>query len=216
MQVVLVLLAHRSLNMTLDDLIDRAAPPLVARDAGLAADLRRLAIDNETDFLRRKWSARRALTVAAAATVAVLGVGGIATASGLLPSVSFPWTTSSGERCQLVASVELRRDAHGDLLGDGASAAEQQATLTAARTFLAQLDLRTIDRQAAAERWFDYLEAVSADHPDRATLEHKFTGDRLETHAMLYAVDTRLQHELEAEGHDPHAVMTTIASVCGE
>lgn len=202
--------------MTLDDLIDRAAPPLVARDAGLTAELRQLAVDNETDFFHRRRPTRRALTVAAAAMASMLSVGGVATASGLLPSFSFPWTTESGEQCRLVASAELRRTASGDLLGNDASVAEQQATVAAAQTFLAQLDLRSIDRQTAAERWFDHLEATSVHHPDRAALEQKFTGDRLEAHAVLHEVATRLQRELRAEGHDPRAVMTTIASVCGE
>ena len=152
----------------------------------------------------------------AALVVAVLGAGGTAAAAGLLPGW-FPWTTESGSSCHLQALVELRRDGQGALLTERWSEVEQRQALASAEDYLGSLDLNSIDRKQAAERWFTHLEDISATHPTRAELdEWKFQGEQVEVQSLLYEVDRRMDDYLTARGYDPNSVMTTVASQCDE
>lgn len=199
--------------MDLDDLLAASAPPVTPASPELTRH------HNELVLLTREAAVppprrRRVGAAGALAAVGVLSVGGVAAAAGVLPTM-FPWTTDSGSACELHASAELRRNVDGTLV-DGSTAPEQRATLASAEEYLATLDLDSIDRDEAAERWFDYLERTSADHFTRAELESQFQGDRLETHAILHEVDGRLAKHLADEGHDPNSIMASLATRCAE
>jgi len=201
--------------MNLDELLADSTPPVTPSSLELNQHLDQLVhLTEEAAAPRRPRRRNRAVAVGAFAAVGVLSVGGVAAAAGVLPTL-FPWTTDSGSTCELDVSAELRRNIDGALV-DQTTAAEQEATLASAKEYLATLDLESIDRQAAAEHWFDYLERTSADHPTRAELESEFQGDRLETDALLHEVDTQLAKHLAEEGHDPTSIMTSLGNRCGK
>lgn len=201
--------------MTLDDVLVRSGPPVTPPSPEVMETLREMAASNEVATRPRRRRGTRALAAGSLAIVGVVGVGGVAAAHGLLPGW-FPWAAESGSSCGLQVSVDLRRDGDGALITDRTSNAEQRATLRSARQYLKNLDVDAIDRNQAAEHWFTYMERTSANHPDRAALESKFQGERLETHSILYEVDTRLDDYLTAHGHDPRSIMTTMANECGQ
>ncbi|MCU1676854.1 MAG: hypothetical protein JWM93_1612 [Frankiales bacterium] len=198
--------------MDIDELLTRTAPPVTTRTPELTGALRELvpATEHATTVRRGR---RGRVAAAGAAMLVVIGIGGAATANGLLPGW-FPWTTDSGSSCGLQASVEPRRDGDGALITDRWSAVEQRQALASAREYLGSLDLDSIDRTQAADQWFTYLERISKGNPDRAELESKFQGERLEVHSLLHAVDARLDEYLTARGYDPNSVMTNLASQC--
>lgn len=200
--------------MNLDELMMQAAPPVTSRTPELTEALRELIPATEHAATARRGRGVRAAT-AGALVVAVIGAGGAAAATGLLPDW-FPWTTEAGSSCGLQASVELRRDGDGKLITDRWSQTEQRQALASAQDYLGSLDLNSIDRKQAAEQWFTYLEGISVGNPDRAELESKFQGDRLEVHSMLHAVDSRMDDYLTTRGYDPDSVMTTVASQCAQ
>ena len=200
--------------MTLDDLLARSAPAVTPPSAELTQTLHELVTLNETAAGPRRRRGTRALATGSLVLVGVFGVGGVAAAHGLLPGW-FPWVAQSGSSCSLQVSVELRRDGQGALITDRVSEREQRATLRAAQEYLRSFDVGAIDRKQAADHWFAYLEKVSADHPDRAELESKFQGERLETHAVLHEVETTLDDYLTAQGYDPRSIMTSAANECG-
>ncbi len=201
--------------MSLDDLIARSAPAVTPPSPELTETFHELIAGSRVAARPRQRSGARALAAGSLAVIGVFGVGGVAAANGLLPGW-FPWATESGSSCSLQASVELRRDGNGALITDRVSEAEQRATLTSAQDYLKTFDVSAINRKQAAEHWFAYLEKVSADHPDRAALEAKFQGERLETHAVLHEVETRLDDHLTAHGHDPRSIMTSLANECDQ
>lgn len=201
--------------MTLDDLLARSAPTVTPPSAELTQTFHELVTLTERAARPHRRRAARALATGALALVGVVGVGGVAAAHGLLPGW-FPWVTESGSSCSLQVSVELRRDGNGGLITDRVSGREQRATLTAAQEYLKSFDVSAVDRTKAADHWFAYLEKVSADHPNRAELESKFQGERLETHAVLHEVEANLDDYLTAQGYDPRSIMTSAANECGQ
>jgi hypothetical protein len=142
----------------------------------------------------------------------VVLAGGVAVASGVLPNV-IPFSTSAGSDCRLDVAVEPRRDGAGAPTTDTARRA-QEAAVAAARHYVATLDVTAINRDEAADRWFNHLERVSVDHPSRAELAKKFGGERLQTHSILYTVDDGLRNYLTGLGYDPRSVVASIASEC--
>ncbi|MCW2794674.1 hypothetical protein [Nocardioides sp.] len=201
--------------MDLDTLLAEATPPVTPRSPELVQDLRDLVGLSEDAAAPRRQRRHRALVAGSLATIGILGAGGVAAAHGMLPG-SFPWTTGAGSSCSLQASVALRREGAGGFITDRMSAPERRATLASAQEYLDSLNLDSIDREKAAEHWFTYLERVSVDHPNRDELEGKFQGERLEVHSLIYEVNTLLSAHVAAQGHDPHAIMATVASRCAE
>ena len=200
--------------MSLDDLIAQSAPAVTPPSAELTETFHELIAGNRAAARPRRRPGARAWAAGSLAVVGVFGVGGVAAANGL-PGW-FPWAADSGSSCSLQVSVELRRDGDGALITDRVSEAEQRATLSSAQDYLTTLDVSAIDRKQAADRWFAYLEKVSPDHPDRAELESKFQGERLETHAVLHEAESRLDDHLTAHGHDPRSIMTSLANECDQ
>lgn len=169
--------------MTLDGLLARSAPAVTPPSTELTETFHELIALNEVAARPRRRRGARALAAGSLAFVGLFGVGGVAAANDLLPAW-FPWASESGSSCSLQVTVELRRDGDGALITDRVSETEQRATLSSAQDYLRTFDLSAINRKQAADRWFAYLEKVSADHPDRAALESKFHGERLETLAV--------------------------------
>ena len=201
--------------MTLDDLLAQSAPTVTPPSAELTQSFHELVTLTERAARPRRRRAARALATGSLALIGVVGLGGVAAAHGLLPGW-FPWLSQSGSSCSLQVSVELRRDGNGALITDRVSGREQRVTLKAAQKYLRSFDVGAVDRRQAADHWFAYLEKVSAGHPDRAALESKFQGERLETHSVLYEVEANLDDYLTAQGHDPRSIMTSAANECGQ
>jgi hypothetical protein len=201
-------------TMNLDQLLAGAAPPVLDRDAELAQEIREMIVAAEDSAHGRRTRRRRYVATVLCAISVVLGAGGVAAATDVLPSW-LPWTTSSGTSCELAITAELRRDANGHLATDRTDANEQRQVLAAANRFIAAIDLDGVDMAKAEDDWFDYLERVSVQNPSRDTLEREFVGDDLETHALIYAVDQRVTSQLASEGYDPNVIMLTVANGCG-
>lgn len=199
--------------MNLDELLADSAPRVTDRDAGLLEALREMSVAAEDQVGRGRRRLRRLAVSGLAALSLVVGVGGVAAATDNLPSW-LPWTTSGGTTCDMTITAEARRDANGELIGSEQDAVEQRAALSAAKAYVAKLDLSGIDMAKAEDDWLDYLGRVSVGSPSRQSLEQKFVGDDLESHALIHAVDTRVTDYLVAHGYDPRSIMITVANGC--
>lgn len=199
--------------MDLDDILSRSAAPVVVRDDGFSHAIAQAVAQTELAVSRARRRRTRMLVVGGVLAPVMLG-GGVAAASGMLPGV-VPFSTRAGSECRLDVAVKPRSDGVGAPTTDTARVA-QVAAVAAARHYLATLDVNAIDRDDAADRWFDHLERVSVDHPSRSELAKKFSGERLETHSVLYIVDDDLRRHLAGLGYDPRSVVASIASECDQ
>jgi len=200
--------------MGLDERLKDAQPELAPRTAVLARHLDDLVLLSEAAALPRRGIGRRGIAIGTLATVGVLGVGGAAAAVGLLPT-RIPWITDAGTSCSLYVSVEPRFGGD-ERAEDPALARSEDATLAAARDYLAALDAESIDGQEAAADWFTTLERDAAAPVSRGELRAQFRGDRLEVHALMNEVDERLKDYLAARGFDSSRITATTASRCSQ
>ena len=194
--------------MNLDQLLADAAPPVTPTDPELVDRLDRLVRSTRGGTTT---PGRRRVAVVGTVASSVVAVGGLA-AAGVLPDV-FAWATGSGTSCELRATANPRTDGAGAPTTD-AGRTEQRASVASARDYLAGLDLDSIDRVAAEQHWFTYLQQVSAEPVTRAELEQRFSGDRLEVHAMLHEVDLLVADHLRAEGHEASSVVVDVSDRC--
>jgi hypothetical protein len=138
----------------LDELIAAAAPAVAQRTPELQRDLYSLVAETEAATgTGRPWLGRR-IGVAGLAVVGVLGVGTAAAAAGLIDAPSeWLWsdsTLSSGTTCRVAHGANLTSQP-ADLAS--ASPADHEATLAAARQFVANFDLSAISIDAAITRY---------------------------------------------------------------
>jgi hypothetical protein len=201
--------------MDLDDLLANSAPRVTERDTFLLEAMREMSVAAEDHVGGGSRRLRRLAVSGLAAFSLVAGVGGVAAATDTLPNW-LPWTTSGGTTCDMTITAEARRDAKGELIGSEQDAAEQRAALAAAKDYVATLDLSRIDMTRAKDDWLDYMGRVSVGSPSRETLQQKFVGDDLASHALIHAVDVQMGDYLAAQGYEPRSIMITVANKCGE
>lgn len=199
--------------MDLDELLTLSAPPVATRGDAFARGVEEVITKSWQESVRRRRARLRGL-IAAGITAPVVFGSSVAAATGVFTHVR-PFSTASGGSCDLNVSVEPRRDGAGAPT-NAAGERAQKAALMAAQHYVATIDVNAIDRPEAADRWFDYMQRVSVGRPSRAELEERFQGEQLETHAVLYAVDMRLNDYLRGLGFDPRIVVATVASKCGQ
>lgn len=149
--------------MDLDDLLDRSAPPIAARNPGLGRALGELASQAEGAVARP----RHRVALVGVSVAAMLGVGAVASAAGVLPGWPV-FDTSSGNNC----SIEVRAEAPGpgDVPGVPASMSDREAkaTVAEAQAFLKDFDFDGVDRAEAVAWWRTQEKQARENQPDPA------------------------------------------------
>lgn len=213
---------------SLDDLLTRA-DPASAYDDRLDPLLRQVAAGAEDAAGRRRRTARRAGVVGALAA-AVLGVGGLGAATGILGLAPTPgtgdwmsepgvreWTVplATGESCDVTMTV-LPEEVAGERLGLDAD--EWQATLEAAQDTMDDIDVAAIDVDAAAERYAADAEATRdrllAEGMLSSELAPRERGDYLRVSATVAEVWRLVEADLSAAGLQPGALMPGWSHSC--
>jgi hypothetical protein len=189
--------------MDLDDLLTRAAPQLAARDQMLDDELRALVRAAGPAGRRR-----RRLAVVGVVTTAVLGVG-VAGATGAVPLPGGWLHTSSGSDCR----VEFFAEAATVVDGRSYTPDQTAPAVAAARSWLTELDLDSVDRAAAVREW-RAAEARARESEPPGERQPELRGDDLETTAVHYAVGQRLAAYLRSRGLDPDAVIFATGTRC--
>lgn len=197
--------------MDLDQMLDEAAPQVVARTPDLQQELRDLVVASEPAPRRRR-SVR--LAMAAGIAAGAVGVGAVASAAGILPGWTM-LTTSSGQTCEVEVSADLLTPGDGEPISATFTRVEQEETLAAARAFLEDFDYASIDRQEAITAWQAAEDKVRAAEPDPEERQERLTGDDLEVVSVKWTVIQRMRATLAAQGHDMRAVsVVTTTSGC--
>lgn len=153
----------------------------------------------------RRRRARATLVAGATAGVVVLGTAG-AMASGLVPGPAWmgPWSTDSGSACHMAFWVS-EAGGDGEPLTRDYPDAERQRALAVARDFLAGLDIASIDKDAAIDRW-KQRESAAVASAAPGEKQPPLTGDDLEITAVAQVVWQRLDAHL-AEQHIPRELV---------
>lgn len=188
----------------LDILLNSAAPQIAPRTEELDHALLE-ASQRAEDQSRRPKHPRRFLVVGAA-LAGVIGLGGAATAGGLIPTLT-PWTGSHGTSCSFIYAV----DPAGSPVPESADVPRQvyddPATVDA-NSFLARYDFDSIDREAAVDRLAEELRVQRAAMPaDRRPPAPDVESDEFESHAVDTLVQDQLEAHLRAAGFDPDSVV---------
>lgn len=195
--------------MDLDELLSRSAPPLTPRTPQLERELHHLVAASEAAQARRRWPIRTALVSGALA--GTLGLGAVASATGVLPG--WPsFSTSSGQTCEIALSASALEPGDGEPVAASFRAAERQETLAAARAFLADFDYDSVDRRQAIASWQAEESRVRAAQTDPAERQPRLTGDDLEVTAVSRSVITDLDAALAAKGLDIRAINVVVTS----
>jgi hypothetical protein len=154
---------------------------------------------------RRPRLARRHL-VAGAALVGVIGLGGAATAGGLIPALT-PWTGTQGTTCLFIYAV----DPAGAPIPESADIPrpvyDDPATVEA-NSYLAQYDFDSIDRRAAVDRFADKLRIGRAAMPaDQRPPAPDVKSDEFESQAVDMLIQEQLAAHMKATGFDPNSIV---------
>ncbi len=195
----------------LDVLLDLAAPQIARRNGGLNEALLKVAQGAETQ-IRRPRRTRRYL-VAGAALTGVIGLGGVAMASGVIPTLT-PWTGSRGASCSFIFAV----DPVGSPIPESADIPrpvyDDPATVEA-NSYLAQYDFDSIDRDAAVDRFAEELRVGRAAMPaDQRPPAPDVNTDEFESHAVIHLVQDQLDAHMTAAGFDPDSVALSSFMQC--
>jgi hypothetical protein len=195
--------------MDLDDLLERKAPPIAARNHGLVRALGELASEAEAAVAKP----RHRVALVGVSVVAILGVGTVASAAGVLPGWPV-FDTSSGNHC----SIEVHAEAPGpgDVPGVPASINEREAraTVAEAQAFLKNFDFDGVDRAEAVAWWRTQETQARENQPDPAEQAPPLEGDDLEVTAVSQWVAAQLQQHLAAQGMDIRAVAYWVGDSC--
>jgi hypothetical protein len=194
--------------MDLDELLDASAPPVAARTPSLSDELAAIVAGSEAAVAPSR--RRMRLVVAGSLVAGVVGLGSAATATGYFPAGHWPWSTSTGNSCQVTFDVVLN-GVGGDVSNPAPglasmNLAERQAVLVAARQFLSSFDYASVDRQEAIAKWqAGEAKAIAGEPP--AERQPKLTGDELELTALYAEVNRQLDDYLVARGLNPSAII---------
>ncbi|WP_114423549.1 hypothetical protein [Nocardioides houyundeii] len=190
-----------------DERLARSAPQLPADTTELDRELGLVIAAAEEQATRRR-TRRTWVGVAALVAVGATGVGGAA-AAGNLTWFDGAWsrgtvTTSTGAECDVMFDAKPLVDpAHP------VAAPARAAAVTAARDFLAGLDVASID-----------LEAAIRDLPPRSTVDAEAgpaqSVEDHETLALMAAVEERVTTELVRQELPAHAVSIWMGSACAD
>ena len=194
--------------MDLDELLTTAAPAVTARTPQLHQQLEALVAQSEAARRRRR---PVRIAVVGGVVAGVLGLGAVASATGILPG----WTmlnTSSGQTCEIQVHANLQRPGDGEPISAAFSPAEQQQTLAAARAFLTTFDYDTIDHEKAIAQWQTIESKIRSDQQDPAERQPKLEGDDLEVHAVTHTVIEQMRSDLAAQGYDIRAIAITVTN----
>lgn len=192
--------------MDLDELLAASAPQVAVRTPELQRDLDAAIVAAESAARPRRRRARLLISGLACAAV-VGGAGTAAAAAGLL---GFGWTSDDGNACQVgdfevqLASPRLSDSKAGF---DSTTAAEREATVEAARQFLAEYDWASIDVDEAVRQWQRVEDRAIAAQPDPEERQERLVGDDLETTAVGHLVHTEVRQHLTELGHDPDVLL---------
>lgn len=197
--------------MSLDELLDRSSPTISCRDENLTRELRDIVAASETAAPPRRLSLRAG--VAAATAAGILGVGSMASASGLLDGW-LPWTTGGGTSCELQLSVGVGRPDDGEYPRSTFSADEIDRAEATARNYLSRIDLSAIDRDAAIQEW-RIAEAKAQQSQSGTERQPTLTGDDQEVTAVQLHVTNELREYLASRGMDIRAVRLVWGNRCG-
>ena len=195
--------------MGFDEVLTEAAPAVTARTPELRRELETLVMDSESVQRRRRRSVRTA--VVGSIVTGVLGLGTVASASGLLPGWTL-LTTSSGQTCEVQVHAGPLTAGDGEPNGATFSRAEHDETLATAQAFLATFDYESIDRQSAIAQWRAAESQVRNAQKDPVERQPRLEGDDLEVTAVTRVVIERMRSDLAAHGLDIRAINVWVSS----
>lgn len=162
---------------------------------------------HRNDSGRQPSAAARALAVIVAATAAAL-LAQIPTASSGIAQAISTWN-SAATGCRLDVVVEARQDGWKV---DGGQRSEQ--ALTAARSYVALLDVNGIDPTQAVGVWAERGQHPTLGSASRADLVRLYGRQQAELRAIEFTVGTGIQDYLAGRGYDPDAVIARVTSAC--
>jgi hypothetical protein len=191
--------------MDLDQSLDQAAPPVSAVTPQLQRELHAMVAASEPTQRGRR---PVRLAVVGGVIAGIVGLGTVASASGLLPGWTM-FTTSSGQTCEVAVKARMDKPGDGEPISATFSVAERKAAFQAANAFLEDLDYASIDRQAAIAKWRAIETRIRDAHPDAAP---RLQGDDLEVSAVTREVIDRMRSELAAKGLHIRAVDVIVTS----
>lgn len=194
--------------MDLDDVLTAAAPAVTPRTPQLQQELDALVAESEAVQRRGRRGVRMA--VVGSVVAGALGLGTVASATGILPGLTL-LATASGQTCEVQVHAGPLKAGDGQPLGAAFSAGEQKEALTAARAFLRSFDYASIDHQKAIAEW-RAVEANVRQAQDAEERQPKLRGDDLEVTATTHVVIERMRTTLAADGLDIRAVDIWVSS----
>lgn len=195
--------------MDLDELLTAATPAATPRTPRLHEEL--AALVAATEAAQRPHRRRVRIAVMGGVVAGVLGLGTVASATGILPGWAM-LTTSSGQTCEVEVRANLLRSGDGEPISATFTPAEQEQTLAAAEAFLTNLDYNSIDHQKAITEWQVIESKIRAEEMDPSERQPKLEGDDLEVHAVTHTVVERMRSDLAAQGQDLRAISITVSS----
>jgi hypothetical protein len=198
--------------MDLDELLDTSAPRATPPTRRLQRELDDLVAACEEAQTTRRGPAR--VAVVGAALAAVLGLGAVASAAGVLPG--WPsFSTSSGQTCAIEISADPLEPGEGEQpVASSLSTAEKDASLAAARSYLEDFDYDAVSRPEAIAWWRGEEDRVIAAQSDPTERQTRLTGDDLEVTAVSHWVVDKLRVHLAAQGLDIRAIDVWIGDTC--
>ncbi len=192
-------------NNSLDDLLDSAAPQTARRTDELNRILLKVAQSAETRTRRPKRTRR--YLVAGVALTGVIGLGGAAAASGIIPTWT-PWRTDSGTLCSMKYTVDPVDSPLARETADSPRPVYDDPATVEANYYLAQYDFDSIDRDAAVDR---FVQEKHLNLPLPHTSE-----DELQVVAMYDLVTDQLTAHVKDGGFDPDSIVVRLDVTCAE
>lgn len=195
--------------MDLDDVLSGAAPAVTQRTPELQQELRALVMESEA--VQRR--GRRLVRVGFVGSVVMgaLGLGTVASATGMLPG----WTllgTASGQTCEVQVHAGPLEAGDGEPVSASFSRGEQAESLAAAEAFLRSFDYDSVDHREAIAEWRVAESEVRRAQEGAGERQPRLEGDELEVTAVTHAVVERMQSELAADGLDIRAINVWVSS----
>lgn len=195
--------------MDLDDVLTAAAPAVTPRTPQLHQELEALVMESEAVQRRGRRGVRMA--VVGSVVSGALGLGTVASATGILPG----WTllgTASGQTCEVQVHAGPLGAGDGEPVSATFTRAEQDEALAAAQAFLRSLDYESIDHQKAIAEWRTAESKVRHAQTGAVERQPRLRGDDLEVTAVTHAVVERMRSELAADGLDIRAINVWVSS----
>lgn len=195
--------------MDLDDVLTAAAPAVTPRTPQLHQELEALVMESEAVQRRGRRGVRMA--VVGSVVAGVLGLGTVASATGILPG----WAllgTASGQTCEVQVHAGPLRAGDGEPISATFSSAQQEESLAAAEAFLRSFDYESMDHRKAIAEWRAAESKVRHAQKGAAEGQPRLKGDDLEVTAVTHAVVERMRSELAADGLDIRAINVWVSS----